>query len=175
MNFIIGQIISVISLIISSVCVQFKKLKHVLLGEMLSNTATALSFVFLGGLSGAWICIVAALQTWVMYLANKHNVSGKKRNFLTVIFAAAYIAGTAYIYQGWNDVVSCTAALLYVMAIMQKDAAKHRLFMAMNSMLWIIYDLAVMAFVNVITHGTMLASLIIAMIRLDLKKRDTHK
>ena len=169
MNFIIGQFFSLVSLVVSIVIAQFKKVKHVLLGEMLCNFTIALSFVFLGGLSGAWICIVGGIQALIIYLANTYNLAKSKRNILTVLFAVAYVIGTVLVYRGWSDILSCVCALLYIMAIVQTDSAKYRRYMAANSCLWIIYDFTVLAYVNIITHGMLLVSLIVAMIRLDRK------
>lgn len=167
MNFIIGQIISVITLIIAIVIAQFKNVKHILIGEIAANLSTALSFVFLGGISGAWICIVAAVQTIIIYFSNKNNLEQSKRNLLTILFAIIYIAGTIVVYQGWADIVSCTCAILYILAIVQTQSKKYRWFMALNSLLWVIYDINTGAYVNIITHGMVLVSLVIAMIRLD--------
>ncbi len=174
MNFIIGQFFSLVSLGVSIVIVQFKNVKYVLLGEILCNFTIALSYVFLGGLSGAWICIVGGVQALIIYLANKHDLAKGKRNILTVLFAAAYVIGTVVVYRGWSDILSCACALLYIMAIIQTDSAKYRRFMAANSCLWIIYDFAVLAYVNIITHGMLLVSLIVAMIRLDRKTKGNN-
>lgn len=171
MNFIIGQIISFLALIISIVIAQFNNVKHILLGEIASNLAVALSFAFLGGMSGAWICIVAAVQTIIIYFANKHNLEQRKKNLLTLLFAAAYVAGTILVYQGWADIVSCACSLLYILAVIQTDTRKYRWFMASNSFLWVIYDFHTAAYVNIITHGMVLVSLVIAMARLDWKKK----
>lgn len=173
MNFYIGQIFSVVSLILAAIGVQFKKVRHVLLGSMSSNIATALSYAFLGGLSGAWICIVGAVQTLIIYLANKYDLKQKKRTLLTILFAVVYVAGTIVVYEGWDDIVACACAVLYILAIVQKDTAKYRRFLAANTCLWIVYDIAVMAYVNIITHGVMLSSLIIAMVRLDRKNMNS--
>ena len=175
MDFVIGQIFSVISLVLAVVGVQFKKVKHVLLGSMTSNIATALSYAFLGGLSGAWICIVGAVQTLIIFLANKYDLEQKKRTLLTILFAVVYVAGTIVVYKGWDDIVACACAVLYILAIVQKDTAKYRKFLAANTCLWIVYDIAVLAFVNIITHGVMLGSLIIAMIRLDRENKNSNK
>ncbi len=169
MSFIIGQIISIVALIISVVIAQFKDVKYVLLGEIAANLAVALSFVFLGGMSGAWICIVATAQTIIIFWANKYELAAEKRKILMVVFAVIYMAGTAVIYKGWSDVVSCTCALLYVAAIVQTETKKYRWFMVANSLLWIIYDFNTAAYVNIITHGMLLISLLIAMVRLDRK------
>ena len=169
MNFIIGQVISFFALIIAIVIAQFKDVKYILIGEIVSNLSIALSFVFLGGISGAWICIVAAVQTIIIYYSNKYDLEQKKRTYLTVLFAIIYIAGSVVVYQGWADVVSCACAILYIFAIVQTETKKYRWFMAINSLLWVIYDMSTAAYVNIITHGMLLVSLAIAMIRLDRK------
>lgn len=170
MDFIIGQMISIAALIISVAITQLKDVKHILLGEIASNLTVALSYVFLGGMSGAWICITAVVQTIIIYWANKRELPVEKRNLLVIIFVAAYIIGTVVVYQGWSDVVSCACALLYVLVIIQKETKKCRWFMAANCFLWIIYDFSTAAYVNIITHGILLISLLIAMVRLDWKK-----
>lgn len=172
--FIIGQIISTIGLIISVVIAQFKEVKHILLGDIIANLIVALSYVFLGGMSGAWICIVAAVQVFIIYQANKKDISQTRRNQLTLLFAIAYVIGTIVVYKGWADVVSCACAMLYVLAIIQTKSSKYRVFMVLNSLLWMIYDITTLAYVNMITHGMMLVSLGIAIVRLDLKKNRTE-
>ena len=172
MNFIIAQIISIIALIISIVIVQFKDVKHILLGEIASNLTIALSFAFLGGLSGAWICIVASIQTLIIYFANKHNVEPKKKDILTISFAVVYIIGTIIVYQNWGDIVSCACSLLYIMAIIQTKPQKYRFYMSANSILWIIYDILTAAYVNIITHGLLLISLFIAMFLAQKKEQN---
>lgn len=171
MNNTIGQIVSIIALVFSVSSVQFKDVKHVLIGQILANLSTSLSFWFLGGLSGAWICIVAAVQTLIMYIANKKGISVKSRNILLAFFLAAYIVGTILVYQSWADIVSCTCSLLFVMSIVQTDTRIFRMFISANSFLWIVYDLSTGAYINAVTHTILLGSLVLAMIRLDRKKK----
>lgn len=173
MNFIIGQIISAAGLIVSVFIAQFKDVKHILVGDIVANMLVALSYVFLGGLSGAWVCIVASLQCLIMYHANKRNWAQRTRTYLMITFAAAYIVGTVIVYRSWADIVSCVCALLYIMAITRKSAAGYRGYMMVNSLLWIAYDITTLAFVNMITHGSVLTSVIIAKIRLDRRKKET--
>lgn len=74
-SFVTGQIISVFVLLFSVISAQFKEIKGILLGQFLSNFLVALSYLFLGGISGAWICIVAAVQAIVIYVQNKKEVA----------------------------------------------------------------------------------------------------
>lgn len=168
--FVLGQIMSILSFLMSIILAHFKEVKHILLGEISANLFTALSYLFLGGNSGAWVCIVATIQTFVVYMLNKRNVSEHIQNIITKCFAGIYIIGTIVVFQGWADIVCCVCAFLYIMAITQKQGAKYRYYMAGNCLLWVIYDIYTLAFVNLITHGTKMASLLLAMVRLDHKK-----
>lgn len=166
----IAQIISIVALVCSVISVQFKEVKQVLIGQIVANFTISLSFLFHGGLSGAWICIVATVQTLIMYLANKRGITDKARNILLAFFLAAYVAGTAVVYQGWPDLISCTCSLLFVLSIVQKDTRIFRMILCANSTLWVVYDISVGAYINAVTHALILGSLIFAMIRLDRKK-----
>lgn len=167
MNFIIGQVISVIALLISVVIAQFKDVRYILLGEIASNLTVALSYLFLGGMSGAWVCIVAAIQTWIIYRMNKKDISEQVRKRILCVFALIYVIGTVIVFRGWADILTCICALLYLMAVSRAEGVAYRRYMILNSLLWVVYDIVTMAFVNVITHGTLLVSLIIARCRLD--------
>ena len=170
-NLIIGNVISAITLIISViVTATFKKVNHILLGEIAMNLLVALSFVFLGGLSGAWVCIVATVQTVILFFANERQISKTARTVITVIFLAAYVVGTAVVYVDWKDIVACLCAFFYVFAVCATKSANYRWFMLVNSLLWVIYDIKTAAFVNIITHGITAVSTIIGKIRLDWKK-----
>jgi len=170
-NLWIGQGISILVLIGAVVIAQLKNLRHILLGEVLLNVLTALSFLFLGGLSGAWICIAAAVQTVLLYQIDQGKCQKLSKKTLTVLFCFIYILGTALVYRGWNDIVSCLCAILYSLAVAQKNAGNLRWYMIANSTLWLIYDLTVFAVVNIITHAMSLISLITAKIRLDRKPK----
>lgn len=170
-NYIIGQIISVIVLILSAIVTScFKNINYILVGEVFMNLLIALSYVFLGGLSGAWVCIVATIQTVILFFCNKIHISQKKRNMLIVIFLAAYVVGTVIVYKGLADSVSCFCAFLYVLAIVSKKSSNYRWFMMLNSFFWIIYDISVAAWVAILTHGITLISCFIGKIRFDWKK-----
>ncbi len=169
-KFIIGQLISILVLILAIAIVQFKDIRKILPGEITINLLAALSYFFLGGWSGAWICVVASIQTIVLFRESQKEQRKSKRRVLLMIFAGAYVAGTLAVYQSWKDIICCICALLYTMAVMQKKASGYRLFIAANSILWIIYDIKTAAYGNMITHGMVWLSTVGAMMRIDYRK-----
>ena len=175
MEFIIGQLISMFVLIIAVISAQFKNIKHILIGDITANLTIALSYALLGGLSGAWMCVIATVQGIVIYFANQKSWQKGTRNIITVIFAAAYITGTILVIKGWKDIVSCLSSMLFVLAIVQESASKYRSFKLLNNFFLIVYDISTAAYVNAITHGMQLISLITAKLRLDRKSKEDYK
>lgn len=170
--FYIGQAVSILVAIATVVTFQFKDVKHILLGTMASNFLLAASYFFLSGFSGAWVCMLAVVQTFTMYLLDKRETSKKVRFYLLLLFCAMYIAGTVIVYKRWDDILSCACALVYVAAILQTSSKKFRLFSLINLSMWIVYDICNFAWVNIITHILGILSIITAMVRLDRNKTE---
>lgn len=169
--FIIAQAVGVLTTVVAVATFQFKDKRHILLGNVASNLLVALQYALLGGLSGAWICIVAAVQTVVMYFVDKKPDAKKLRMCLLILFCAMYIAGTCIVYQGWGDILTCVCALIYVLAILQKDSKGFRRCILVNASLWIVYDIYTLAFSGILTHGLELVSILVAMVRLDFRRK----
>lgn len=168
--YIISQVISFVVWGINIAIAQMKDVKYVLLGEVIGNLLLGLSYTMLGGLSGGWVCLVAAVQTIILFFTNNKEISSKAKNVLLIVFAAIYVIGTVVVYQGWGDIISCACAIVYVLAIMQTDTAKYRKYKVLNSFLWTIYDIKIAAFASLLMHGSILISLVVGMIRLDRKQ-----
>lgn len=173
MNYILAQVIGVIVAVISLSCVQFKDKRFILAGQFFNNFLFGVSWALLGGLSGAWICLLASVQLLILHFVDKSQpqVVFRRKLIVTAIFASAYITGTCIVYKGWPDIVVCTCAMLFSLSIIQRNASRMRSVMFCNTILWIIYDLALGAYANMITHCLTIISLITAKLRLDRKPR----
>lgn len=172
MSFIIAQILGLIATVTSISVYQFKNEKIILMGQFLTNFLMAINFGLLGGLSAAWVCMVAAFATLLMFLINKKCHEKKKlvKNTVVILFLAVFIIGTFVTYSGWPDILVCICALLYTVSVSQEKSGKIRSIMFFNASLWIIYDITLGAWTSIITHGLTLASIITGMVRLDRKK-----
>ena len=74
MEFYIAQGISVVTCVLAVITMQFKSMRGILIGQTIVNLTSVLTYVLLGGLSGAGICFVAILQSIVMYILNVKNI-----------------------------------------------------------------------------------------------------
>ena len=173
MENIIAQILGIIIAVITLASVQFKSEKVILLGQVASNLLLAANCFLLGGFSGAWIGLLASVQSLIIYFldkGDKYKVKNRKIT-ISVIFALFYIAGTVLTYQSWPDIVVCVCSMLFTLTVIQENSNKMRSVMMLNMALWIVYDIAIGAYTTVITHVLILISLITAKLRLDREKQ----
>ena len=170
--FLIAQLCGVFSTIAAILCVQARTPAGVLLGQILANGFSGLSYGFLGSLSGAWVCILASIHSILISFLRKLDVSvcTKWIRLISVIFAIAYVLGSVMTFTRWPDAISCICALLFVVTIAQEDATKMRNVMLVSMSLWVLFDISVGAYTNIITHGATIVSIITAKIRLDKNK-----
>ena len=169
MAFYLAQLAGGLSTITALLCVQAKEAKMLLLGQFLSNLLSAACYGLLGSFSGAWVCILAAVQTLLISLANRRAPTQRQKlvRGISVLFSAAFILGTVWTYSSWPDVITCVCALLFVITISQEKAGQMRTVMILSMSLWVIFDVAVGAYASILTHGSTLVSLLLARFRLD--------
>ena len=153
---------------------QMKKMELILAGQLLMNLLSSLSFLFLGGSSGGIVCAVAILQTAIMYVFQKKEKSPPLG--LTLGFLSLYIIGTAIGFvslKDWSFVsvfinsLSGVAAVCYCMSVAASTPKKSRLWYVFNPLCWMIYDIPVKAFVNLIVHTSVFVSTFTALIKTD--------
>lgn len=169
MTFFIAQLMGIFSTFAAILCVQARSAAGILVGQILANVFSGLSYGLLGSLGGAWICIVAALHSVVISFVNKLQPDKRKKAVavISVVFTLIYLVGSVLSYSRWTDIISGICALLFVVTIAQQEACKMRNVMLVSMSLWVIFDIAVGAYTNVITHGSTIASILGAKLRLD--------
>lgn len=169
--FLIAQLFGIGSTFAAILCVQARTSAGVLIGQILANGFSALSYGFLGSLSGAWVCLLASVHSVLISAVRKGDSSVMKKRILmiSVVFAIAYIAGSLITYSHWPDMISCICALLFVLTIAQEDASKMRNVMLLSMSLWVLFDISVGAYTSIITHGSTILSILTAKLRLDTK------
>lgn len=167
--FFIAQLFGIGSTFAAILCVQARTSAGVLIGQILANVFSALSYGMLGSLSGAWICLLASVHSVLISFIRKRHLPVMKKQilFTSILFAAAYVIGSILTYTRWPDSISCICAILFVLTIAQEDAAKMRNVMLVSMSLWVLFDIAVGAYASIITHGSTIVSILTAKARLD--------
>ena len=169
--FLIAQILGIFSTVSAILCVQARSSGGVLVGQLLANGFSGLSYALLGSFSGAWVCILAAVHSVLISFIRKLDEVKRKKWILliSIVFAIAYVVGSAITYTRWPDIISSVCALLFVLTIAQEDAAKMRNVMLVSMSLWVLFDISVGAYTNIIAHASTIVSILTAKLRLDKK------
>lgn len=169
--FLIAQLFGVFSTIAAIMCVQAKSAGGVLIGQILANGFSGVSYGMLGSLSGAWVCVLAAIHSVLISCVRGLEEVRRKKLILiiSIVFAVAYVVGSAVTFTRWPDVLSCICALLFVVTVAQEDASNMRNVMLISMSLWVFFDISVEAYTNIITHASTIVSILMAKFRLDKK------
>ncbi len=165
--FVIAQAIGPVTTVLSVLSAQMKNITAILMTELLANLLIALSYILLGGLSGSYICLIACVQALVSFIYAKKKTEVPK--IVTGVFILCFLASSVISYKTPMDILPAICAVAFALSLSQSSAKGYRIFMTINTVLWIIYDISISAWGMIITHGLLLVSLIIAMIRQDKK------
>jgi len=172
-SFYIAQAISILVACISVVVLQLKTMKGLLFGNVLINGLASISYLLLGGYSAMAIGISAGLQCFVMYFYNRKDMAPHK---ITVgAFILVYVGCSAFFYQSPIDLLPALAAVLFAISISCKRPFFARVWVFTNSIVWIAYDIFLLAYGGLVLHGVILTSTVVAMIRVDgiFRKKNT--
>lgn len=168
-NFILAQIAGFITAILAIIAVQLKEMKSILLMGVVTNALTVTNYWLLGEMSGAWICLIAIVQSlWIFYYSKDGRRFPKRLNY---IFMLLYSVAVFVAYQNIYDILSWVAAICFALAVVQLESSKYRLIICINSLSWIVYDIMTRSYTMGLTHGLIFLSTVIAIIRLDRKQK----
>ena len=146
-----------------------KDMKLILLFVFSANVLVATSYLLTGAYNGAVSCFIGGAQTIINFFYDRKNKPLPV--WLICIYAAAFIVMNLLVFAQWADLVAMIASLSFILCIGQKNGAKYRLCTALNSSLWITYDLISASYGPLVTHSILLGSVIFGILVHDLKKK----
>ena len=145
-----------------------KNMKLILLLVICSNVFGGASYAVTGALGGAATCAVGALQTGINFLFERKEKPIPK--WLITAYALSFAAVNLLVFSRYIDMIALLAALVFVISISVKNGKKYRLWSLINTLLWIIYDLATLSFGPLSTHCILLSTIVFGMLVHDRKK-----
>jgi len=176
MGFIISQILGVIITILAVISTQVTSIKWILIIGITTNTLSGINYLIQGGSSALWVCVIAAVQSVVMYFVNQMEMEKRKKGEKWVfgIFLTLYFISFFATLQSWADIIPLVCALLFMMAVLQKDALHYKYWIIFNPMCWIAYELYVRTYTMILLRITLIVSTSIS-IYLIRKKQKQEK
>ncbi len=168
-----AQILGLLGIITNAIGIQLKNKKNILIAFMLANLFFGLSFLLLKGYSGAVICLVATIQTFIKYLFDKKNI--KFPLYLIIVYIVIAIICGLFTYRGLIDILPVLCSVLYTLAIIQHKESNLRIITLVNIILWTIYDFVVGAYTAGINDVVLTFSTMIAIFRYDILSKKKNK
>ena len=167
--FVIAQVFGVIGIIFSVLSMQMKTKKNIMLMLLGLNLASALNFLFLGSITGSLVCFFAVLETFINYLYD--NKDKRVPIYIILFYIVVNIFLGLISYKGALDIIPIVCALLFCATVCTKREANIRKIMFGNQSLWLVYDIIVKAYMFSVSNVLTLVSIVISIIRYDLKKQ----
>ena len=162
--------ISMAALVLEVVIYQFKEMKAIVIGQCISNFLILLTYALGDGLSGAAVCAVATVHTFMIYWLYQK----KKKDislWFVMCFVGIYIICSVFTFKVITDILPAAAAVLFALSVVQTKSCRYRMIILVNSILWIAYDIIISAPVPMlVTHSIAVVSVIVGIIRIDIKE-----
>ena len=142
---------------------QFKRRKQILIALLALNLFSALNFIFLNSFSSAYISLFAILEMLINYAFEKRKQEVPKL-LVAAYFVINIILGTLT-FSGPLDVLPIVCAILFCITILLKNEQNIRYTMLANQVLWLLFDVAVGAYMFAISNVLTIVSTSIAIFR----------
>lgn len=172
---LMAYVFSVLGLIISLVAPLIKgaRMNLILILGFLSNAFIATSYLLEGrGINGAAACCLGAVIIFVNYFFEKDNKAIPK--WLNAIYMLAFVAVNIWVVGGisFPCILSISACAFFVLCVGQKKGEKYRMYLFVNIVLWLIYDIVTGAYAVIITHGAEVVTILLGMFIHDRKGKN---
>jgi len=174
---IVAQIIGILGLIANSVAYQMTKKKAILFCQMCGSVFFTVNYVMIGAYSGAILNAVAIIRAIVYIYKDKFRAEHIAWLLaFSAVYVASYVAVFTIIgkeptlYNLILEILPVVAMIVVTVSYRSKSARTVRAFGMINSPLWLVYNIANMAIGAIISGIINIVSLIIGIIRYDIRK-----
>lgn len=127
-----------------------------------------LQYILLGALAGAFTNIVGLLRTLIFRHKENNRLLGSSIILYSIIISYIVVGIMTY-----NEIISLfpiIASILYTIVLWQDNVKHIRIGTGIMILSWLIYNLAVGAYIGAIVESILLASSLTAIIKLDILK-----
>ena len=167
MIFWIAQIIGVIALLMVIVSFQQRTQKRIMFFQLFSTALFVVHFSLLGLYTGSILNAVAFFRSLVYY--NKEKKWGNTPLWPAVFTAVSVVAGIVT-WDGALSLLPMLAMVLSSVSTWLSSAKLVRIFNLPGSAMWMVYNFAGQSYPGAVTEIISTVSVIVGIIRLDLRK-----
>ena len=160
---IIYYIVSILSIFLFVISIQFKDKKDILLIQTFASMCYFIAYLILGSYSGCTIELIEQTKDIVFYEYEK-----KKKEIpiiLLIIFVSSLIIASIVTYDGFYSLMPLIINLLYFVSSYFKNPKYMRITMLLCGFLWIYFNFKVGAYIIIIGNILEIISAIISLVR----------
>lgn len=144
-NYIISQILVVISYIFIAITYQVKERKSILIFSFFNLITIASAYFLLSAYTGFAMMIVSMVRNIIFYIQEtkhpKSKTNSKGDVIILCILLLIIIVSSVYTYNGILSLTSVAATTLYTYSIWQKNSKNYKFIGILIEILWIIYNI----------------------------------
>lgn len=167
---LIGQIVGVFGIIANVIVFQSKDRKTLLICKLISDIIWVAHFAMIGAFSGAAICCVALVRELVFMQREKRKWAN--HIIWPIFFITCSVVSTFFTWKGPISILPTMASAMCVIGYWIARPRLSRIIAFPSGAAMIIYDIFSGSISGIINETVIIISVIIGMIRLDLKKKD---
>ena len=166
---LIAHIFAFFAFVLYTISFQCKKRNNTLKMQIFANTFYTLEYIMLGAYAGVNNSIFGIARSILFYICGKKKK--KCPPYIAVIFITLVVIFGFMSYTDVYSILPVIISIIFFLSLYTEDMKLYRKVAAIASVLWIIYNLAVGAYVSVIDYTIELISSLVAIYRFDIKKK----
>ena len=162
---IIAQVLGFMGAAIVVVGMQQKEYKHVAICKISNQFLGGVHYALLGGFTGMLTNLASCITTCIYYFRIK---KGKSTLPFQIAFATLFVILGLLSWHGPISILVIIAKLASSVAMGNKNPRVIRILNLISSPCWLIYNIYVGSLAGIISDSSVIISVIIAIIRLDI-------
>ena len=171
-NYIISQILGIAVFVVCLVIGQVNGFKTILILKIIANVLQAASMIFVSVVTGAVVASLAAVISVTVFVFRRNDLEIPK--WFAPVAIGVYTLATASSFSKPTDILPIIGGVLLVLSLVSKTTTGFRIYMLISAVMWIPYDIAVLAHANLLTHVGNFITYTLGIIRFDIIKRKKH-
>lgn len=172
MEKIIAQILGCIAIVVTVIALQLNKKNRILILHIISNSLYLIQYYLLKAFTASSTSLIAIFRSIIFFYYDKKKKN--KSKLVLFIILTLILLMSIITYHDMFSIVALCASSLYTVGIWQNNLKVFRKIALIVPILWFIYNFHVCAYVSMFASCMEFSSALIAIIRLDILKRDRN-
>lgn len=166
--YMIAQLIGVLGTIAVVIGMQQKRYNRIVFCKIFNEFIASIHYFLIGGYTGMVINLASCLTNGVYWY---RITKGKSTLIFQILFGALFVTLGALSWQGPISIFVILAKLISSVSLGIKTPRTIRFLNLISNPCWLFYNLYMGTVAGIITDSLVLASTIIAVVRLDILKK----